>query len=321
MPGPLYSIVIPVHNEEADVKELASRIEAYCPGEYEIIFVDDGSVDRTWDALRQIHSSGKIRLIRFRRNFGKAAALMAGFAACRGDRVFTMDGDLQDDPAEMPRFVEKLEEGFGLVCGWKKRRYDPTHKVIASRIFNFVVRKGSRLELHDMNCGFKLFSGEAARSLRIYGELHRFIPVFVAHQGFPVAEIEVQHHARQHGQSKYGMSRLLKGFMDFFTALLLTRFAGRPSHGFGWMAILCLIHAAVLFGLVPAIALLIASFPPDSLAIAFILPLFYLVALGSGVLGVGAVALVVAGWVAELVVAPQLAGMPSAQYIVEEQLD
>jgi len=321
MPGPLYSIVIPVHNEEADVQELASRIDAYCPGEYEIIFIDDGSVDRTWDALRKIHSSGKVRLIRFRRNFGKAAALMAGFAACRGDRIFTMDGDLQDDPAEMPRFVAKLEEGFGLVCGWKKRRYDPFHKVIASRIFNFVVRKGSGLELHDMNCGFKLFSGDAARAIRIYGELHRFIPLFAAYKGFPVSEIEVQHHARQHGQSKYGMSRLVKGFVDFFTALLLTRFAGRPSHGFGWMAILSLVHALALFVSIPAIALLITGFQADSLAIGLILPFLYLAAFGSAALGIAAIGLVVAGWVAELVVAPHLANSPASQYHVEEQLD
>ena len=321
MPGPLYSIVIPVHNEEADVQALAGGIDAYCPGEYEIIFIDDGSVDRTWDALSEIHAAGKIRLIRFRRNFGKAAALMAGFAACRGERIFTMDGDLQDDPAEMPRFVEKLEEGFGLVCGWKKSRHDPAHKVIASRIFNFVLRKGSGLELHDMNCGFKLFSGEAARSLRIYGELHRFIPLFVAYQGFPLTEIEVQHHARRHGQSKYGMSRLLKGFVDFFTALLLTRFAGRPSHGFGWMAILCLTHALLLFLSIPAIALLIARLQPDSLVVGLILPFFYLAAFGSSALGIAAIALVVAGWVAELGAVPHLASSADSQYIIEEQLD
>ena len=175
-----------------------------------------------------------MRAIRFRRNFGKAAALTAAFQAARGDLVFTLDGDLQDDPAEIPRFLAELEKGYDVVSGWKKTRHDPWHKVYPSRVFNWMVSRVSGCRLHDHNCGFKLYRGEVLREIGIYGELHRFIPVLAHARGFRVAEVEVRHRSRRHGASKYGFSRFFKGFLDLLTVRFLTRFRQRPLHVLGW---------------------------------------------------------------------------------------
>ncbi len=242
-------MVIPVHNEEGSVEELARQLQAILPADHEILFVDDGSSDSTWNRLEGLHQPGRIRLVKFRGRQGKSAALMAGFARTRAPVVFTLDGDLQDDPAEIPAFLSKLNEGFDLVSGWKRVRRDPWHKVIPSRVFNFVMRKATGLSLHDMNCGFKCYRGELARSLRIYGDQHRFIPVFAAHHGYSLAEIEVRHHPRRHGRSKYGVSRLAKGFLDLGTVLLRTRFSGRPAHAFGFAALACLVGSGSLAAL------------------------------------------------------------------------
>jgi glycosyltransferase involved in cell wall biosynthesis len=297
------SVVIPVHNEQDDVAELAAALGGVLPGANEIIFVDDGSTDQTWERLKALHDPGRVRLLRFRANFGKTAALVAGFAASRGEVVFTMDGDLQDDPAEIPRFLQKMDEGFDLVSGWKRRRHDPPGKVIPSRIFNFVVRKTTGLALHDINCGFKCYRGELARSLRLYGEQHRFIPVFAATRGYAVGEIEVRHHPRKHGRSKYGFSRLFKGFFDLVTVLLITRFAERPSHGFGFAA-------AALAGVAACTTAAAFAWP----AIPVIGPLA-----AAGWLG--ALVLLAAGWVAETVVAQGNRGEPFPHFDIEEQLD
>jgi glycosyltransferase involved in cell wall biosynthesis len=297
------SVVIPVHNEQEDVAELTTALGGVLPGGHEIIFVDDGSTDRTWERLKSLHDPGRVRLLRFRANFGKTAALVAGFAASRGEIVFTMDGDLQDDPAEIPRFIAKLEEGFDLVSGWKRRRHDPPGKVIPSRIFNYVVRKATGLALHDINCGFKCYRGELARSLRLYGEQHRFIPVFAASGGFRVGEIEVQHHPRRHGRSKYGFSRLFKGFFDLVTVLLITRFAERPSHGFGFAAAALAAVAAIASGA------------------AFAWPSVPLIGPLAAAGWLGALLLLAAGWVAETVIAQGNRGQPFPHYHVEERLD
>jgi dolichol-phosphate mannosyltransferase len=316
---PHVSVVIPVRNEQDDVEELARRIAEQLRESYEIIFVDDGSTDATWDRLRSLVFPGRVKAIRFRRNFGKAAALMAGFAATRGALVFTMDGDLQDDPAEIPRFVQKLDEGFDLVAGFKRKRHDPFNKVVASRLFNFVVRKLTRLNLHDMNCGFKLYRGEVARGVRIYGELHRFIPALAAAEGYRIGEIEVQHHARVHGKSKYGVSRLFKGFVDLITILLITTYRTRPAHGFGWVAltsfVLSLACAVVALPLLAGFDIHIADryFTTTWLGWALSLKsLFFAVA---------AVVLMAAGWVAEVAIRAPLAADPASQYAVEERLE
>ena len=237
--APAISIVVPVHNEQDNVAELAHQLTKTLGPDDEIIFIDDGSTDATWKELEKLHRPGRVRLFKLRANFGKAAALMAGFARTRGDVVFTMDGDMQDDPAEIPRFIARLDEGFDLVSGWRKQRRDPRGKIIASRIFNACTSCLTRVNLHDMNCGFTLYRGELARRVRIYGELHRFIPVLAAWQGYRVDEIEVRHRTRLHGRSKYGSDRLCKGFFDLITVLLATRFADRPAHAFGFAAAGC----------------------------------------------------------------------------------
>ena len=312
-PNPRFSVVVPVHNEEADVAELASRVGAVLgpmEGGYEIVFIDDGSTDATWARLREIADSRPIRLIKFRRNFGKAAALMAGFEAARGDIVFTMDGDLQDDPAEIPRFLSKLDEGFDVVSGWKKTRHDPLGKVIPSRIFNYVVRKTTGLGLHDMNCGFKCYRGAAAREVRIYGELHRYIPALLAQLGYSSSEIEVRHHPRMHGSSKYGMSRLFKGFVDLGTVLLTGEYGTRPAHGFGWIAL-----AFALLGILAGAA------AAGSALLQWPVWVVFGLGLKSLFFWLAAVVAMAAGWAAELAVAGRLRADPASLYRIEERVD
>ncbi|MEZ5365974.1 MAG: glycosyltransferase family 2 protein [Bryobacterales bacterium] len=315
----MISLVIPVHNEEEDVQELARRIHGQLQDGYEIIFVDDGSTDATWERLRAIADPPRIQAIRFRRNFGKAAGLMAGFAASRGELVFTMDGDLQDDPAEIPRFLAKLEEGYDVIAGYKRKRHDPLNKVIASRIFNYVVRKLTKVDLHDMNCGFKLYRGQVAREVRIYGELHRFIPALAAAEGYRIGEIEVQHHARQHGKSKYGISRLFKGFVDLITTLLITTYRTRPAHGFGWAA-LASMALSVVIALVslPFTAGVEVYLFGKSFDLSWLGPALWIKSL---FFAVTAVVLMAAGWVAEVVIRAPLSANPAQQYAVEERLE
>ena len=284
--SPEISVVVPVRNEEATVAELERQLRKALPPSHEILFVDDGSTDGTWEALAAIHDPGRVRLVRLRAPSGKSAALMAGFGRARAPVIFTLDGDLQDDPAEIPAFLQALGEGYDLVSGWKKVRHDPWHKVVASRLFNFVMRHGTGIALHDMNCGFKCYRAEVVKSLRIYGDQHRFIPVFAAHQGYRVGEVQVLHRPRRHGRSKYGLSRLVKGFLDLGTVLLRTRYRDRPAHAFGFTAIACLAAGIVVWS-VAASPLL----PPRvSMAAA---P----AAVG---LGLGALILLVCGWLAEL---------------------
>lgn len=246
--APRLSIVVPVRDEQDTVRELAARIHGIVKDDYELIFIDDGSTDDTWERLVELHQPDRVRLLRFRGNSGKTAALMAGFGVARGETIVTLDGDLQDDPAEIPRFVAKLDEGYDLVTGWKKSRRDPGSKVISSRLFNFAVRRATGLRLHDVNCGFKAMRGEAARSLRIHGELHRLIPVLAAARGFRVTEIEVTHHPRRHGRSKYGIERMFRGLFDLLTVVLATWLIERPEHGFGWAVPVFLAMALVLLG-------------------------------------------------------------------------
>lgn len=200
----------------------------------EIILIDDGSRDDTWavmERLAQDHS--RVVAIRLRRNFGKSAALMAGVRRASGQIIVTMDADLQDDPVELPRFVTKIGEGYDIVSGWKKERHDPLSKTLPSAFFNRVTSVVSGLTLHDFNCGYKAYNQELFDSIRLYGDLHRFIPVLAHSLGFSVTEIAVQHHPRQFGHSKYGVRRLLSGCLDLLTVVTITRFANRPGHLFG----------------------------------------------------------------------------------------
>lgn len=231
------SIVIPVYNEAESLSELHGQIDQVAKQnlyDVEIIFVDDGSRDRSWLVVQQLAKQDpRVRGIRFRRNFGKAAALTAGIRAATADVIFMMDADLQDDPAEIPNFLDKMSEGFDVVNGWKLRRLDPWHKVYPSRVFNWMVSRMTGLELHDHNCGLKLFKSTVGREIRIYGELHRFIPVLAYARGFRVTEVPVNHRPRKHGESKYGFKRFLRGFLDLITVTFLIGYGQRPQHMLG----------------------------------------------------------------------------------------
>jgi dolichol-phosphate mannosyltransferase len=245
------SVVVPVHDEERSVAllydELRSALEPL-NAPWEAIFVDDGSTDGTFSALTRLHDAEQnVIVVRLRRNFGKAAALVAGFDQARGETVVTIDGDLQDDPAEIPRLLAKLDEGFDLVSGWKTRRRDPLSRRILSRIFNRVTSAFSGVRLHDMNCGLKAYRAEVVHGLRLYGELHRFIPVLAHYRGFRIAELPVNHRPREHGRSRYGVERYVRGFLDLLTVSFIGRYRHRPLHLFGGLGlILGFIGSAIL---------------------------------------------------------------------------
>ena len=205
---------------------------------WEAVFVDDGSTDGSFAALTRLHNAkDNVRVVRLRRNFGKAAALAAGFGQARGDAIVTIDADLQDDPAEIPRLLAKLDEGFDLVSGWKAHRRDPLSRRALSRIFNWVTSRVSGLRLHDMNCGLKAYRAEVVKELRLYGELHRFIPVLAHYRGHRIAELPVNHRPREHGRSRYGVERYLRGFLDLLTVSFIGRYRHRPLHLFGGLGL------------------------------------------------------------------------------------
>ena len=237
------SVVVPVLDEAGTVEELARRIAAALQPmglAYEIVFVDDGSRDGTSERIRDARGRDpRIKLVRLRRNFGKAAALTAGFDHAAGRLIVTMDGDLQDEPEEIPRLLERLDEGsFDLVSGWKRERRDPISKTVPSKLFNWVTRKLAQVDLHDFNCGFKVYRREVLEQVPIYGELHRYIPVLAARRGFAVGELAVRHHPRTRGVSKYGWDRFYKGLLDLMTVLFITKYTRRPLHLFGAMGLI-----------------------------------------------------------------------------------
>ncbi len=244
------TVIVPVLNEAESVVELHRQLQAVAQTHdyrLRIIMVDDGSTDETWKAITELGQSDPSLLgIRFRRNFGKAAALTAGFDEAEDPLVATMDGDLQDDPAELPLLVEKLNQGYDVVSGWKIDRQDPLHKTLPSKIFNKLVGWLTGLRLHDHNCGFKLYRREVFDEIRIYGELHRFIPVLAAARGFKVAEVPVNHRARRFGKSKYGATRIVKGLLDLFTVKFLTGFGQRPQHVLGATGLVAFVIGFIL---------------------------------------------------------------------------
>ncbi len=232
-----YSVIIPAYNERENLPELLNRLYRVLDslGEsFEVIIVDDGSTDGTREWIQEnLPKYVNLVYIRLRKNSGKSAALQAGFDRARGEIIITMDADLQDDPSEIPAMLEKLNEGYELVSCWKKRRRDPLGKRLPSKIFNGIVSWSTGVKLHDMNCGFKVYRREVIENIKLYGELHRFIPVLAAWNGFRVTERAVVHHPRKHGRSKFGWERYFRGFFDFLTVLFLTRFRFRPLHLFG----------------------------------------------------------------------------------------
>ena len=236
------SVVVPLYNEEESLPALTEQVAEQLHKlnkEFEIIFIDDGSEDRSVERLRELKTKyPQIKIIRFRRNFGKSAALSEGFKLASGEIVITMDADLQDDPAEIPNMLKRLDEGYDLVSGWKKKRHDPISKTIPSKFFNAVTRWLTGIKIHDFNCGFKTYRCEVIKAIPVYGELHRYLPVLAHWQGFKVGELVVQHHPRRFGKSKFGLRRFLDGFFDLLTVLFITRYRQKPLHLFGFLGLL-----------------------------------------------------------------------------------
>ncbi len=233
------SIVIPLYNEEESLKPLASLIKKSCTQsnlDFEVIFVDDGSTDSSLKVIKEInHEDRRFKYISFQKNYGKSAALQIGFKHVNGDVVITMDADLQDDPEEIPNLLKKLQEGYDLVSGWKKKRYDPFIKRISSKFFNAITSIFSGIKIHDFNCGLKAYRRAVVDNIKVYGELHRYMPVLAKWKGYSVSEIVVLHHPRKYGKTKFGISRFFKGFVDLVTVVFITRYVKRPMHLFGFI--------------------------------------------------------------------------------------
>lgn len=234
------SVIIPLLNEAESIKELDQWISTSLEAQglsYEVLYIDDGSTDTSWQCITQLASDKKHRKgIRFLKNYGKSQALQAGFLEAQGEYVVTMDADLQDSPEEIPPMLEQLKsEGLDIISGWKKKRYDSVlFKNIPSKLFNWAARRTSKIKLHDFNCGLKVYRKEVVKSIKVYGEMHRYIPVIAAHEGFTnIGEKIVQHQARKYGSSKFGSDRFIKGFLDLVTLWFLQRFGKRPMHFFG----------------------------------------------------------------------------------------
>jgi glycosyltransferase involved in cell wall biosynthesis len=247
-----YSVIVPLFNEEESLKELHHQIRSTfnrINARYEIIFVDDGSTDSSFKVLRDLRGSDRhIQVIRFRRNFGKSAALAVGFEKAVGDIVITMDADLQDDPAEIPALARKIGDGYDLVSGWKKRRKDPISKTIPSKFFNSVTSMMTGIKIHDFNCGLKAYRRDVVKNVKVYGELHRYVPVLAHWEGFRVGELPVQHRPRKYGKTKFGLGRFWKGFLDLITTLFITRYLKRPMHLFGLWGLLAITIGVMIDG-------------------------------------------------------------------------
>lgn len=244
------SVIIPLYNEEDSLKELHQQLRATLNRmniRYELLFIDDGSTDRSFQVLRDLKRMDRhIKIVRFRRNYGKSAALAVGFEKAQGNIVVTMDADLQDDPAEIPALRRKLDEGYDLISGWKKVRHDPITKTLPSRFFNFITRLMTGIKIHDFNCGLKAYRRDVIKTVKVYGELHRYIPVLAHWEGFRIGELPVQHRARRFGKTKFGVGRFWKGFLDLLTALFTTRYLRKPLHLFGVLGILTILIGAVI---------------------------------------------------------------------------
>lgn len=285
------SVVVPFLDEVSTLETLCSRIQAVMDPmdrEWELIFVDDGSTDGGDKVAQELAERiAQVKLIRFTRNFGKASALSAGIAQAHGDIIVTMDADLQDDPTEIPRFLERISENYDVVSGWKQTRHDPLGKTLPSRVFNRMTAKMFDIDIHDINCGFKAYTRRAAKRLNLYGELHRFTPALLHAVGFNCTEIVVQHHAREHGQSKYGVMRMVKGFLDLSTVKLLTRYQSRPLHFFAMIGLPLLLIGLTFISYLTVLWLL-GMGPIGTRPLLFIGILFTVT--GTQILGVGLVA-------------------------------
>ena len=258
------SVVIPLFNEEESISELVAWIAKVMYDNnytYEIVIVDDGSTDNSWDEIRKLTEEyGSVRAIRFRRNYGKSAALFCGFSEAEGDVVFTMDADLQDSPDEIPAMYKMIvNDKFDMVSGWKKKRHDPITKTIPSKLYNWVGRVTTGIGLHDMNCGLKAYRRDVVKSIEVYGEMHRYIPVLAKQAGFcRIGEKVVEHRARKYGKTKFGIERFINGFLDLMSILFMTKFGKKPMHLFGTLGVFVFLlgfFAAATVGAIKLISL------------------------------------------------------------------
>ena len=308
---PDVTLVVPAHNEAESLPELAARIrEALEPTgrTFEVLLVDDGSPDDTWAVIQQLHvEDPRFAGIRFRRNYGKSAALAVGFDRARGRYVVTLDADLQDDPAEIPQMLATIDAGADLVSGWKQKRHDPLEKTIPSRFFNGVTRLVSGIPLHDFNCGLKAYRAEVVKSVRVYGELHRYIPLLAKWEGYDrIAEQAVQHHARKYGKTNFGLERYLRGFLDLITVVFITRFARRPMLLFGSLGTLAFAGGFAISAYLTALKIAGASIGDRPLLLLGVM----LVLLG--------VQLFLTGFLGEMIIRPDMER--AARYHVREAL-
>ncbi|MEZ5172543.1 MAG: glycosyltransferase family 2 protein [Bacteroidia bacterium] len=259
--SPQISVVVPLYNEDESIPELLSWIDQVMRDNefsYEVILVDDGSTDQSWQVITEASAAnGSVKAVRFRRNYGKSAALNVGFAEATGDVVITMDADLQDSPDEIPQLYRMItQEGFDLVSGWKKKRYDPISKTIPTKLFNWAARRMSGIILHDFNCGLKAYRLEVVKSIEVYGEMHRYIPVLAKWAGFKkIGEKVVQHRARKYGITKFGWERFINGFLDLISITFVSKFGKRPMHLFGLLGTL-----SFIIGFIIAAYLTVAKF-------------------------------------------------------------
>lgn len=238
----MITIVIPLYNEEESIVELSIALKKVLESlraNYEVIFIDDGSTDNSFNKIKEVNKvNTRFKCIKFKRNYGKSAALHEGFKAAKGDYIITMDADLQDDPDEIPALIEKINAGYDLVSGWKKVRHDPFIKKFSSKFFNYVTSVMVGLRLHDYNCGLKAYVKDVVKNVKVYGEMHRYIPALAHLSGFKVTEIPVTHHERKYGKTKFGLSRFVNGFFDLATVLFTTKYIKRPLHFFGFVGTL-----------------------------------------------------------------------------------
>lgn len=247
---PEISVVIPLLNEEESLEELSQKIDEALSEEYhiEVLFVDDGSTDQSWDVISElVKEKSHVKGIRLQRNYGKSTALQTGFEQAAGTFIITMDADLQDDPFEIPDMVNQLKQGKDLVSGWKKKRHDPWNKTLPSKFFNWVTSKVTGIELHDFNCGLKAYKREVVESLSLYGELHRYIPLLAKWEGYDrIGEQVVRHHPRKYGETKFGLSRFMHGFLDLITLVFVNNYLQRPMHFFGTLGFLFLVIGGLI---------------------------------------------------------------------------
>lgn len=312
------SLVIPLYNEEESLPELTAWVDRVVQKmgiTYEVVFVDDGSTDRSWEVVQELKKTfPAVRGIRFRRNYGKSAALYVGFEAARGKVVVTMDADMQDSPDELPELYRMVaQEGWDLVSGWKGVRHDPIAKTWPSKFFNWTARTVSGIKLHDFNCGLKAYRGKVVKSIEVYGEMHRYIPILARQAGFKkITEKVVEHRARQYGVSKYGWERMIKGYIDLLSVLFMTRFGRRPMYLFGGIGSLMF-----LFGAVVSVWLIVDKLALQGAGELYRTvteqPLFY-IALTAAVVGVQ---LFLAGFLGEMI---NRTGSDRNRYLIDEEL-